>query len=201
MKTFLILLIILVAGYFVWKTIQTKPDESVPNAVVTDVSSDENANFQGDVAATMPAGQQVDNQNVTISFKGFGPGKEHNGNFSDIKSSLSFDAADSLTGSVIVGMDSLKTDTDAVTKHLKTGDFFDVSKYPTATFVLESINGTSASGNFTIHGVTKKVSFPVSFSDSTKSYTAKFNIDMKEFGIDQTFANEVVEVSVVVPLK
>ncbi|MBP6857705.1 MAG: YceI family protein [Candidatus Pacebacteria bacterium] len=206
MKAILITIIVLVAGYFIWKTIQTKPDASLPTATVSDVPENENVNFQGDITKTMPAGQEIDNEKVTISFKGFGPGKEHTGDFSDVRSNLSYDASDNLTGTIIVGMDSLKANVDDVTKHLKTDAFFDVVKYPTAKFTLESVTGldaqgANATGTFTIHGVTKKVSFPISFSSATRSYTAKFNIDMKEFGIDQTFANEVVEVSVVVPLK
>jgi hypothetical protein len=39
----------------------------------------------------------------------------------------------------------------------------------------------------------------VKSSDTQLSST--FNIDMKEFGINQTFANEVVELTVTAPLK
>lgn len=207
MKIILVIIILSVAGYFLWKTIQTKPDDSLPQAVVTDIptNTEEKINFQSDITTTIPNGHKVNNEKVSVSFKGFGPGKEHVGSFSEINSNLSFGSADNLTGTVIVEMDSLSTDNENVTTHLKTADFFDVSKYPTATFSLESLEGIDAQGanavgTFTIHGVTKKVSFPVSFNSTTRIYTSKFNIDMKDFGIKQTFANEVIEVSVLVPL-
>jgi len=45
--------------------------------------------------------------------------------------------------------------------HLKTADFFDTAKFPTATFVSTSVahsaTGLTVSGNLTLHGVTKPV--------------------------------------------
>lgn len=211
MKTILIIVVILVAGYFTWKVIQTKPDSSTPQAVVVDdsVAGGQLPIGAGSEATDTPAEGQirsVSNDSVSVSFKGFGPGKEHSGTFSDVRSNLVFSPSGSLVGTVIVGMASLNTDTDGVTNHLKTDAFFDVAKYPTATFKLVNLVGqdaqsATASGSFTIHGVTKAISFPVTFSKDSNSYTAKFTLDMKNFGINQTFANETIELSVVVPLK
>jgi polyisoprenoid-binding protein YceI len=61
------------------------------------------------------------------------------------------------------------------------------------------VAGGKATGKLTAHGVTKDVSFPITKTDT--EYKATFNIDMKAFGIVQAFANEVVEVTVTVPLK
>lgn len=52
-------------------------------------------------------------------------------------------------------------------KHLKNKDFLNVKKFPTATFKstkFEVINDTKAkvSGEFTLHGVTHPITFPVS---------------------------------------
>ena len=85
--------------------------------------------------------------------------------------------------------------------HIKSADFFDVAKYPTAKFVLVSKNDTTLTGSMTIHGVTKTISFPVTYSDTELAYKSTFTLNMKEFGIDQKFANETIELSVTVPLK
>ncbi len=207
MKTILIIIVIAGLGYFGWQAIQTKPDTSVPQAIVSDTTVAESSKTPNDTTFSKPSttsGKTVDNANVKVSFKGFGPGKLHNGSFSGINSKLSFDAKGDLSGTVIVDVDSLTTDTEGVTKHLKTDAFFDVAKYPNATFKLNSLvgldaQGAEASGLFTIHGVTKTVTFPV--KSSANSFTATFNLNLKDFGINQTFANETIELSVVVPLK
>jgi len=143
-------------------------------------------------------GKTVDNANVKIGFKGFGPGKEHTGSFGKIDSKLVVDGA-SIKGTVVADLNSISTDTEKVTTHLKTADFFDAAKYPTATFNLTSVADGKAMGKLTVHGVTKDISFPV--VASATEVKATFNIDMKEFGINQKFANEVIELTVTVPLK
>jgi len=213
MKSILIVLVIVVIGGGIWYSIQTKPDASVPTATVNDVNTttdekkmvaDESIN-KSDVMAK----NEVDNANVKIAFTGFGPGKKHVGSFSKIDSKLSI--SESLSGEITVDMNSLTTDTEAVTKHLKTDAFFDTAKYPTAKFKITNMEGIDAiggtvSGIFTIKGKSKEVSFPYTFiksnnAGSVTGYSATFNINMKEFGIDQKFANEVVELTVTVPLK
>lgn len=51
--------------------------------------------------------------------------------------------------------------------HLSSPDFFDVAKYPTATFKLTKIEktatGHTAKGDLTMIGVTKPIEFPVTF--------------------------------------
>lgn len=204
MKIILIILVLGGLGYFGWNAIQTKPDVNVPQAVVSDVNETApvttNPTTTPDPATPVVAtNKTVDNANVKVSFKGFGPGKEHSGSFSGVNSNLSLNAQNELTGSISVNVASLTTDTDGVTKHLKTDAFFDVDKYPTATFKLSSVVNGKATGTFTIHGVTKTVTFPVTVSGD--AYSAKFNLNLKDFGIDQKFANEIIELSVNVPLK
>lgn len=215
MKSILIVLVIIVIGGIVWYGIQTKPDASVPQANVSDVNTNtasENE-IKADESANKPAvsKKEIDNANVKIAFKGFGPGKVHNGSFTKIDSKLSIDMNDNLSGEIIVDMNSLTTDTEKLTTHLKTDTFFDVAKYPTAKYKISSIKGKNAIGGlaegvFTIRDISKEVSFPFTNANFNKDrglngFSANFSINMKEFGIDQKFANEVVELTVTVPLK
>ncbi len=215
MKTFLLIVIIAVLGYFGWQKIQTQPDAATPAATIT-----EETPATGDSTTPTPttpvssAGKQVDNSKVTVGFTGFGPGKKHVGSFAVVNSSLALDAKGAISGKIVVNVNSLSTDTEKVTEHLKTDDFFDTAKYPTATFVVTKDNTMAdlsscgpadiceaafLSGNFTIHGVTKAVSFPV--TRSANELAATFTLDLKQFGIDQTFANETVELRVTVPIR
>ncbi len=216
MKLILSILAFVVLAGLVYYAIQTKPNKDTPKADLSDPTNDEIVNTEGNTATASTTvavagsemkadesinkveNQQIDNANVKVNFKGFGPGKVHTGSFSKINSSL-ISVNGSLKGEVVIDMNSMTTDTEKLTGHLKTADFFDTAKYPTASFVLEKFDGKLASGSMTVHGVKKAISFPISLSD--KNYTSTFTVDMKNFGINQTFANETVEVSLVVPVK
>ena len=88
---------------------------------------------------------------------------------------------------VVIDMTSLWTDNNRVTGHLKNADFFDVPQFPTATFVSESItaaqSGSTVTGNLTLHGVTKKISFPASIqiAQDGVNVTAEFFINRFDF--------------------
>lgn len=83
--------------------------------------------------------------------------------------------------------------------HLKSADFFDVSKYPIATFKSTKIAVTGkdtaeVTGNLTLHGVTKSVTLNVKLnkldaSPVTQKMTAGFSatatIKRSDFGIDK----------------
>lgn len=211
MKTFITIIIIGLVVYFGIKLATPKPDASVSQATVTEAEPTPEAPTAAPVDIS---GKQIDNSKVTVGFTGFGPGKKHVGSFSSVTSNLTLSDKGTIGGKIVVNMNNFSTDTEKVTAHLKTADFFDVAKYPTATFVVTKDNTLAdlskcgpadiceaafLSGNFTIHGVTKNVSFPV--IRSTDKLTANFTLNLKEFGIDQTFANETVELNVAVSLK
>ncbi len=89
--------------------------------------------------------------------------------------------------------DSLWTQIEKLTNHLKSADFFDVREHPQAAFKSTRIEASDAAagsvritGNLTLHGVTKEISFPatVSISDAGLTLTSKFTIDRSEFGMD-----------------
>ena len=63
---------------------------------------------------------------------------------------------------VTIDMSSLDTFWDPRNEHLKTADFFDVAKFPKATFVSKTFKKTgddkvAVTGDLTIHGKTKEV--------------------------------------------
>lgn len=64
-------------------------------------------------------------------------------------------------GTFVVDMTTLQHENGKLQTHLRDEDFFDVAHFPTATFVLTNLTGTTATGQLTIRGVTKPISFPV----------------------------------------
>jgi len=85
------------------------------------------------------------------------------------------------------------TDTDDLTKHLQTGDFFESAKFPKASFASTKIVSDSAKGanNYTVtgdlelRGVKKSVTFPATIvvDNSNVSVKSEFSINRKDFGI------------------
>ncbi|MDB6077218.1 MAG: hypothetical protein JWO82_965 [Akkermansiaceae bacterium] len=106
---------------------------------------------------------------------------------------------------VTIDMKTIFTDTEKLTGHLQSADFFDVEKFPQSTFDVTEIKKDSdtkytVAGNFTIHGVTKNLSFPATVSQTgdTVKIASEFNINRKDFGIvyggktDDLIRDEVV---------
>jgi polyisoprenoid-binding protein YceI len=88
------------------------------------------------------------------------------GSFQKFSGKLMYDEADPTKSSVEVTIDaaSIDTDNEKRNNHLRSPDFFDVEKYPEITFKSKSIkkveDGYVATGDFTMHGVTKEIELP-----------------------------------------
>jgi polyisoprenoid-binding protein YceI len=196
MKYIIWIIVIVAVGFGVWKLIETKPEANIPQAQVGDDLEEQNENKEINNAQMTKT--QVDNANVKVAFKGFGPGKVHDGSFGKVTSDLYF-VGDALAGNITIDVDTLTTDTEKVTTHLKTKDFFDTAKFKTANFKISAWNNGTVTGVMTIRNIAKTISFPVTMAND--AYTADFTLNMKEFGIDQKFANEEIELIVTVPVK
>lgn len=122
----------------------------------------------------------------------------YNGIFGDVTGTLVLDPARPSAAklSVTIPLAKVATTSDALNKHLMSADFFDVGKYPTASFVSTRIEpqGTRAriTGNLTLHGVTKPVTLDARFTGAgdnpmnkaaTVGFEATASIDRSEFGM------------------
>jgi polyisoprenoid-binding protein YceI len=69
--------------------------------------------------------------------------------------------------------------------HISSGDFFEVEKFPTANFVITKIAANQITGNMTIKGITKSVSFPAEISVKGGKVAAKasITIDRTDYNI------------------
>ncbi len=88
-----------------------------------------------------------------------------------------------------INIDSLKTSPEKLAAHLKSADFFGVQEFPRAYFVSTSIQKAGAAysvtGDLTLHGVTRTLTFPASIAitESEVTVNAEFAINRKEFGV------------------
>jgi polyisoprenoid-binding protein YceI len=133
-------------------------------------------------------------QNSKIEFVGSKVTGKHNGSFGDFSGQVDYAGApENSRVSITIKSDSITTDTPDLTKHLKTADFFDVAKYPEANFVSTTIkpggeNGAThtVTGNLTLHGVTKAITFPatINVTPDVATVDSSFSINRKDFGIN-----------------
>lgn len=97
--------------------------------------------------------------------------------------------------SVDIDASTIFSDDPKLTEHLKSPDFFDVAKFPKATFKSTKIAvGATApethtvTGDLELHGQTKSITFPATITVADDSVTVKagFRINRKDFGIVYT---------------
>ena len=95
-----------------------------------------------------------------------------------------------------IAVDSLDTGNEQRDAHLKSADFFDVEKYPTASFVSTGVRGEGddyvLDGDFTLRGVTKAIELKLEFNGvnpgmghgEVAGFEASVVLNRKDFGID-----------------
>jgi len=121
------------------------------------------------------------------------------GRFTKWNGQIRFDPESPSSSSVEVNIDPASIDTADAQRdeHLRSSDFFDVEKYPTASFrstKVEDLGGHHyrITGDLTVHGITKSVVLESTFEGSGKDpwggeragFIASTSIDRKEFGLE-----------------
>ncbi len=166
------------------------------------------------VASVSPA--QGERYSITpdtskIEFVGSKVTGSHNGSFKKFSGAIVFTGQpEGSSVNVTIDTTSIETDTPDLTKHLKTPDFFDVAKYPEATFASSEIKaggekGThTITGNLKMHGVTKSITFPATITVTPEAITvdSTFSINRKDFGINYAgAADNLIRDEVLLTLK
>jgi polyisoprenoid-binding protein YceI len=120
------------------------------------------------------------------------------GRFARFGGQLQFDPSDLAQGSVTVEIEPASVDTGDAQRdgHLRSADFFDVEKFPKATFtsrkVIDDGEGRlSIHGDLTLHGVTRPVTLEATYEGSGKDpwggeragFSAATTLDRRDFGI------------------
>ncbi len=95
------------------------------------------------------------------------------GTFTGMKGTVNFIPSNLATSNFDVCIDvaTVNTGNAKRDKHLRTEDFFDEKKYPNICFKSTSVsktdNGYIVSGSLSMHGITKNVQIPFTFSQNT----------------------------------
>jgi polyisoprenoid-binding protein YceI len=140
----------------------------------------------------------------SLAWVGTKPSGKHNGTIGISEGSLSVKKNQIIGGTFTLDMATI-ADKDMEGKgkeglegHLKSPDFFDVAKFPTASFEIASVSPIGDQktllegathqivGNLTMKGITKSVTIPavLAVTKSAVSATSNFNIDRTDWGIN-----------------
>jgi len=133
------------------------------------------------------------NDGSTIRYVGKKVTGAHTGDFQRFTGEVKL-GADPASSSVAVTIDmgSVTSDSEKLTGHLKSPDFFDTAQFPTATFQSSSVVAGGAGGSHTVsgvmdlHGVKKQLTFPatIAAAGDTVTVNAAFSFNRKAFGIN-----------------
>lgn len=146
------------------------------------------------LGATQGVKYTFDQTNSKIEWTGSKLTGKHEGGFKTFRGAISLvePTLENSSVSVEIETDSLFADADKLSGHLKSADFFDVARFPKASFASTAVkkggdNGAShtITGNLMLHGVTKSISFPakVKTDPSGVDVDAEFAINRKDFGL------------------
>lgn len=127
-------------------------------------------------------------ENTKVEWTGTKPEGKHDGGFKKVNGVATLADGAGLKIELDVDTTSLYSDNEKLTAHLKSPDFFAVKTNPKARFVSTKIEkaatGYNVTGNLTLLGKTKEVTFPADIRATDKlTIRAKFPINRNDFGM------------------
>ncbi|QMU65081.1 MAG: YceI family protein [Flavobacteriaceae bacterium] len=171
--------------------------------------------------------ETVNNVDITaslVTWKGSKSGGSHHGTVSLKQGSLIIKDGAITSGDFVIDMASIKNEDLSpdygakLVKHLSSDDFFDIEKFPTARFIITSVeqkeDTLAVTGNLTIKDVTKSITIPATLTEEGakifKSDT--FAIDRADFNVkygskrffpslEDKIINDLVEMSFSIKVK
>ncbi|MCP5082450.1 MAG: hypothetical protein GY948_12210 [Alphaproteobacteria bacterium] len=137
------------------------------------------------------------------------------GQFNKFEGSMNYDpAAGTDAQNISLTIDAASVDTNWADrdKHLRSGDFLNTDKFPTVTFKSSKFEGDekggTLTGDLTLLGVTKSISFPITKIAEGKDpwggyragFEGKYNLARKEFGMGYNLgpAAEIIEMHLMI---
>ena len=190
------------------------PAANKPQATVSEASPETTSTKSGGGEALA-----ISPDNSKVEFVAAKVTRSHNGSFKRFSGTIDLvnNSAEQSRVTIEIEAASVVTDEPDLTKHLQTPDFFDVAKFPKATFASTKIEASTSggathniTGNFELHGIRKSISFPatIQITPETVSVNAEFAINRRDWGLvypgkadDLIRDGVVIKLSVNVPRK
>ncbi len=130
---------------------------------------------------------KIDETNSKVGFVGSKVTGSHDCSFAKFSGSINLVENEPTRSSVSVTIDmnSVQTEDEDLTDHLKSKDFFETEKYPESSFkstmIAKTDKGYNMTGDLTLHGVTNSITFPATITVAPDSVTAKAEFSIKRF--------------------
>jgi polyisoprenoid-binding protein YceI len=112
---------------------------------------------------------------------------------------IDFDDLTRISGTLTVAVDTMKSGNGKRDGHLRSAEWLDAAKHPNITFTIKAVKVTQpttgdavkmavleATGDFTLHGVTKPLTAPVTlkWKGPKVKITTAFNISLDDYAIE-----------------
>lgn len=168
---------------------------SASNAATNSPANNAPANTVSEVKPATGNGLPITPENSKVEFTGSKVTGKHDGGFKQFTGNIDLvnNKPEESKVFVEIDIDSMFSDDEKLTGHLKSADFFDVAKFPKASFTSTKIvpdtakgaNNYTVSGDFDLHGVKKEITFPatITVGDADVAVKSEFAINRKDFGI------------------
>jgi len=199
---YILAFVVLIVGGVLFVLFGSKTPEGVPKARIEetpiqneDIAKESVKSSKAERATTTSV---YNISNLKFSFTGYGPGKEHVGSFSDIKTSdvevneknmPTKGVLTIITNSISAGIEDLDT-------HLKSEDFFDVATYPEITFTFKKATLVGVNynilGTLVFRGISKDISFDVMRKGN--DFSSDFLLDVTPFKFKYIGINKNVRI-------
>lgn len=122
---------------------------------------------------------------VTFTIKNLGINT--GGEFKGLKGTIKWDPSNPPASvfNATVDVNTINTGIDMRDNHLRKEEYFNVDQYPVISFESTAVTATNVTGNLTIKGITKQVSFPFTVKPSAGGYLfeGSFTINRRDFGV------------------
>ncbi len=136
----------------------------------------------------------LDLEKSKIEFVGTKPDGKHEGGFKKFTADATADMENPESGSleIVIDADSLWSDDEKLTNHLKNPDFFDVRKHPKIMFKATKISHSEGEekativGTLTLLGKEGEITVPIvaALTETTVTITGEFKIDRTKWGME-----------------
>ena len=141
--------------------------------------------FFPNVIATVDLKPYDSDNAVIFIIKNFGINTD--GELKGLKGTIKWDAENppSSVFNVSVDVKTINTGIEMRDNHLKNEEYFDAEKYPIIQLASTAVSADNITGNLTIKGITKEVTFPYKATAYSGYYLfeGSFSINRKDFGI------------------
>lgn len=162
------------------------------------------------VSLTAFALSSATNWNIANGYSIKFSGNDVSGEFEKILGTINFDEKNLASSKFSVNVDvkSIATGNWLMNKHAKGDKWFDADKYPTINFTSSKISKTATgflvTGNLTMHGITKQIEIPFSFTNNT--FKGSFSVNRIDYsvgnleGMSRKVANKM-DLDISIPVK